>query len=273
MTLSFSSSPLAEDLTPSELPYDCLIISDLHLGSIVCQAKLLEEFLLWAVHQTRELVINGDIFDDLNFKRLSKRHFACLKLIRKHSDRPNFRLVWMRGNHDGPAEIISHIVGVDIHDEYIFRNGQVELLIIHGDQFDNVVHKHAWLTKLGCGIFDLIQKVAPHNTARWIRRTSKKWQRNGPRIQKKATEYARTKGIRNVTCGHTHLPITAQIEDSGVYINSGTWMDKAPCPFVAVKDSRIWLEYWPLQNNQELATKMESTDDANRQPTDSTRIS
>jgi len=42
-------------------------------GSDVCQAKLLEEFLTWAVEHCRELVINGDIFDDLNFKRLTKR--------------------------------------------------------------------------------------------------------------------------------------------------------------------------------------------------------
>src|SRR4051794_23585733 len=66
-----------------DLPYDCLVISDLHLGSEVCQARLLEEFLDWAVNQTRELVINGDIFDDLNFKRLTRRHFACLKVIRR----------------------------------------------------------------------------------------------------------------------------------------------------------------------------------------------
>ena len=28
--------------------YDCIVISDLHLGSDVCQARLLEEFLIWA---------------------------------------------------------------------------------------------------------------------------------------------------------------------------------------------------------------------------------
>src|SRR5262245_43631876 len=38
--------------------YDCLVISDLHLGSDVCQAALLREFLEWAVENTRELVIN-----------------------------------------------------------------------------------------------------------------------------------------------------------------------------------------------------------------------
>ena len=119
--------------------YDCIVISDLHLGSDVCQAKLLEEFLNWAVEHCHELVINGDIFDDLNFKRLTRRHFACLKVIRRNTDRDDIRVVWVRGNHDGPAETISHIVGVDIHDEYVYDNGEIQLLILHGDQFDTFI--------------------------------------------------------------------------------------------------------------------------------------
>ena len=86
---------LNSDRLPSGPHYDCLVISDLHLGSDVCQAKLLEEFLIWAVGHCDQLVINGDIFDDLNFKRLTKRHFACLKVIRRNTDRPDFRLVWV----------------------------------------------------------------------------------------------------------------------------------------------------------------------------------
>src|SRR5580693_5369540 len=110
---------------PSEPEYDCIVISDLHLGSDVCQAKLLEEFLNWAVEHCKQLVINGDVFDDLNFKRLTKRHFACLKIIRRNSDRDDFHLVWVRGNHDGPIDIISHIVGVEILDEYVYDNHQI----------------------------------------------------------------------------------------------------------------------------------------------------
>ena len=133
--------------------YDCIVISDLHLGSDVCQAKLLEEFLIWAVQHCHELVINGDIFDDLNFKRLTKRHFACLKVIRRNSDRDDFRLVWVRGNHDGPADIISHIVGVEILDEYVYDNRQIQLLILHGDQFDTFTTAYPWFTEIACGIF------------------------------------------------------------------------------------------------------------------------
>jgi UDP-2,3-diacylglucosamine pyrophosphatase LpxH len=228
-----------------DLPYDCLVISDLHLGSDVCQARLLEEFLTWAVNRTRVLVINGDIFDDLNFKRLNKRHFNCLRVIRRNSDRDDLRVIWIRGNHDGPAEIVSHIVGVDILDEYAYDNGQVRLLILHGDQFDHFMTKFKLVTEVGCAIFYYIQKWAPHNTARWVRRTTKKWQRNSQLVMRMAVEYAKSKGYRYVTCGHTHLPMVAESE--GVtYLNSGTWTEHPPCPFVSVRGGQIRLEEWPL---------------------------
>jgi UDP-2,3-diacylglucosamine pyrophosphatase LpxH len=225
--------------------YDCIVISDLHLGSDVCQAKLLEEFLEWAAIHSRELVINGDIFDDLNFTRLTKRHFACLRIIRRNSDRDDFRLIWVRGNHDGPADIVSHIVGVEILDEYVYSNGQVRVLILHGDQFDHFMTKHKLLTDVACMAFYGIQKWAPHNTARWVRRVSKKWQRNSPLVQRAAIDYARSKGYRFVTCGHTHLPLVADV-DGIRYINTGTWTDHPPCPFLAVRGSDVTLDGWPL---------------------------
>ena len=229
--------------------YDCLVISDLHLGSDVCQAKLLEEFLDWAVENSRELVINGDIFDDLNFKRLTKRHFACLKIIRRHSDRDDFRLVWVRGNHDGPADIISHIVGVDILDEYVYQNEQVRLLILHGDQFDTFITQYKWLTEISCGIFYYIQKWMPHRAARWIRRITKRWQRNSELIERRASEYAKSKGFSYVTCGHTHLPLSSVV-DGVHYLNSGSWMEAPPCPFVSVRRGDVRLEFWPLPEVQ-----------------------
>jgi UDP-2,3-diacylglucosamine pyrophosphatase LpxH len=231
---------------PSESPrYDCVVISDLHLGSDVCQAKLLEDFLEWASRHARELVINGDVFDDLNFKRLRKSHFACLKAIRRNSDRDDFRVTWVRGNHDGPAEVVGHVVGVEVHEEYVFGNDQVRLLILHGDQFDEFVASYGWSTHLVCAIFYLIQKWAPHRATRWVRQFSKRWQRNSARIQRRAVAYAAGKGFRYVTCGHTHLPLVA--EDDGVcYINSGTWAEHPPCPFVTVQGAEIRLQFWPL---------------------------
>ena len=238
-----SLSPIRPATAPQ---YDCLVISDLHLGSDVCQAKLLEEFLIWAVEHCSQLVINGDIFDDLNFKRLTKRHFACLKVIRRNTDRPDFRLIWVRGNHDGPADIISHVVGVDIQDEYVFDNHRIQLLILHGDQFDTFITSNPLLTSVACGVFYFIQKWMPHRAARFIRRITKQWQRNSERIEQRAVEYARNRGFRFVTCGHTHF---ARLADHGdvLYVNSGTWTDFPPCPYVAVQGDEVRLEYWPAK--------------------------
>jgi UDP-2,3-diacylglucosamine pyrophosphatase LpxH len=232
--------------------YDCLVISDLHLGSDVCQARELETFLTWAVEHTRELVINGDIFDDLNFKRLTKRHFACLKIIRRNTDREDLRVVWVRGNHDGPAETISHIVGVEILDEYIYRSEHMRLLILHGDQFDKVIMNHPVITEIGCGLFYYIQKFAPHNAARWIRRISKKFQRNSEIVARDASAYARAKGFRYVTCGHTHYPLV-QERDDVTYFNTGTWTEHPPCPFLSVQGTEIRLQFWPLPQVEEPA--------------------
>ena len=219
--------------------------------------KLLEEFLVWAVEHYRDELdfvnINGDVFDDLNFKRLTKRHFAWPEgHCRRNSDRDDFRLVWVRGNHDGPIDIISHIVGVEILDEYVYDNGRVRLLILHGDQFDTFTTGYPWLTEIACGIFYYIQKWMPHRAARWIRRISKRWQRNSELIERRAVDYARNHGFRFVTCGHTHLPMVA--EHAGVrYINSGTWTEFAPCPFVAVTGNQVNLEFWPQAQNEENA--------------------
>jgi hypothetical protein len=36
-------------------------------------------------------------------------------------------------------------------------------------------------------------------------------------------------------------------EHDGVrYINSGTWTDYPPCPFVVVEGSEVRLEHWPI---------------------------
>ena len=244
--MSEPSPPTVSAPTKTPEPiYDCLVISDLHLGSDVCQAKFLESFLEWASVNSRELVINGDIFDDLNFKRLTKRHFACLKVIRRNSDRTDFKVVWVRGNHDGPADIVSHIVGVDILDEYVYTNGKVKLLILHGDQFDTFITQYKWLTEVACGLFYFIQKVMPHRAARWIRRISKRWQRNSQLVERRAAEYARNHGFSLVTCGHTHLSLDSTV-DGVRYLNTGTWTEAPPCPVIAIRGADVRLEEWPL---------------------------
>jgi len=60
--------------------FDTVIISDLHLGSDVSQAGAALA-LLQSVHFKR-LILLGDIFADLNFRRLTKEHWKFLGYIR-----------------------------------------------------------------------------------------------------------------------------------------------------------------------------------------------
>jgi hypothetical protein len=110
---------------------------------------------------------------------------------------------------------------------------------------DTIITDYKLLTEFFCGIFYFIQKWMPHRASRWIRRVSKKWQRNSELIERRAREHAKGRGYRAVTCGHTHLPMLTE-SDGVTYVNSGTWTEAPPCPFVSVRGGEIRLETWPL---------------------------
>jgi UDP-2,3-diacylglucosamine pyrophosphatase LpxH len=160
----------------------------------------------------------------------------------------------MRGNHDGPADIISHIVGVDILDEYLFDNGPLKLWILHGDQFDTIVSGYKGLTEFFSALFRGIQMVVPLRWCRWIRRLSKNFQRNSSVVRVRAISESRKRGCNAVTCGHTHHPEDTQ--ESGIrYINTGTWTDQTPCPYLWISGDQMGLNLWPGEEQALLAFK------------------
>ena len=79
--------------------YDTVIISDLHLGSEVSRAKAALRML--KENTFSRLILLGDIFCDLNFRRLKKEHWRFLSYIRKLSNpKRNVEVIWVEGNHD-----------------------------------------------------------------------------------------------------------------------------------------------------------------------------
>ncbi len=212
---------------------DAICISDLHLGSDVCQAKQLEAFLKDIHHakvKTKRLILNGDVFDSWDFRRLQKHHWHVLSWLRKLSD--HVHVIWVAGNHDGPAELISHLLGVDVTNEYILPSGQRHILFLHGHKYDTIIDKHPWLTYFAdCG-YRLLQRIdSSFALARAAKRASKVYLRNSEIIEEKAKERAKKLKCDSVCCGHTHL---AAINPGDVsYYNSGCWTEK-PCTFLTV---------------------------------------
>lgn len=213
---------------------DTLIVSDIHLGSEVSRSKRLLAVL--RSYSYKRLILNGDVFDDLNFKRLSKDDWKVLSFLRKMSNpRRRIDVVWVIGNHDGGvAEILSHLLGVPVHEEYAFTVAERQHLAIHGHQFDKWITKHVVVTAIASAMYLFIQKVDPqHRVSRWVKRSSKKWLRLSDKVGADAVQHAKHRwNACAVFCGHTHQPVVKEI-DGVVYVNSGSWTDK-PSQYVTI---------------------------------------
>src|SRR5262244_1303861 len=143
-----------------DLPvYNTLILSDLHLGAETSHAR--EAMLVLKHSRFRRLILNGDIFADLNFARLKKEHWKFLGAIRKLSNpKRNVEVVWVEGNHDlGLTNVMSHLVGVRVFQEYRWRYRGLTHLAIHGHQFDGFAVNSVPLSNLGTRLYLQLQKL------------------------------------------------------------------------------------------------------------------
>jgi UDP-2,3-diacylglucosamine pyrophosphatase LpxH len=224
-----------ESLNSSITAVDTLIISDVHLGSEVARSKPLLRTLM--SHSFRRLILNGDIFDDLNFKRLGKNDWKVLSHIRKLSHpKRGCEVIWIIGNHDSAAEVLSHFLGVEVVEEYLWEFQGKKYYATHGHQFDRFVTKNVRITHIANACYLIIQKLDTKNQrfSRWVKRTSKKFIGVSNKTAKSAIKLAKKKGADFIFCGHTHRP--AQQSASGItYINSGCWTDK-PATFVTIDE-------------------------------------
>jgi UDP-2,3-diacylglucosamine pyrophosphatase LpxH len=223
---------------------DAIILSDIHLGSGNCQAKNLStlfEGIAEGTAATDRLILNGDVFDSFDFRRLSKSHWRVLSLIRKLSDQ--IEIIWISGNHDGSAEVVSHLLGVTVKDEYVFRSGGRKILVLHGHAFDDFIDAHPVLTWLGDCAYAFLQWLdRTHTIARMAKRGSKTFVRCAGKVRQGATEYARKNGCDVVCCGHTHYADAGAGEDV-LYFNSGCWTE-SPCTYLTVADGVVRLHHY-----------------------------
>ena len=143
----------------SSAVYDTLILSDLHLGSEISRAEQATRML--RENRFRRLILLGDIFSDLNFGRLTKPHWKFLSYIRKLSNpKRGIEVVWVEGNHDrGLSDIMSHLVGVKVYQEYEWEFGGHRHLAIHGHQFDRFAVNNLLLSNVGTLIHLQLQKL------------------------------------------------------------------------------------------------------------------
>src|SRR3954451_42513 len=170
-----------------------LILSDLHLGADTSRAR--EAARVLKRNRFRRLVLLGDIFSDLNFGRLTKDHWKFLGYIRKLSNpKRNIEVVWVEGNHDqGLTNVMSHLVGVKVYQEYFWEFQGRRHLAVHGHQFDRFAVNNVLLSNLGSFLHLQLQKFdrKDRRFSRYVDLLNTRWLRLSAKVAAGAMAQAR----------------------------------------------------------------------------------
>src|SRR5262249_19531126 len=152
----------------------------------------------------RRLILLGDIFCDLNFRRLKKEHWRFLSYVRKLSNpKRHVEVVWVEGNHDrGLTEVMSHLVGIPVSEEYWWTYEGERYLAIHGHQFDRFISRNPVLSALGEWVFLHLQRFDSKGKllSRFLDQQNSRWLRLSSKVSAGARSMAQARGARYVFC-------------------------------------------------------------------------
>jgi len=243
--------------------YDTLILSDLHLGADMSRAR--EAMRVLQQNRYRRLILNGDIFADLNFARLKKEHWKFLGFIRKLSNpKRKVEVVWVEGNHDhGLTQIMSHLVGVRAYHEYSWEYQGLRHIAVHGHQFDSFgVNNVRFNYLIGTLLYLQLQKwdTKSKMLTRFLDRLNTRWLRLSTKVAAGALAHARHHQAARIFCGHTHAALHRH--ENGIdYYNSGSWIDDHP-KYITVGEEGVQIHEYIEQPDDVRAGEGRSEDDS-----------
>jgi len=218
-----------------------IFLSDIHLGTRACQAERLLDFL--RTYESKNLFLIGDIIDFWGMSRSIQWSRAQNTVIQKilRRARHGEKVIFIPGNHDEALRDYNGTTFGDIqlvHEHvHTTANGK-RLLLIHGDEFDQVTRHHRWVAVLGDIGYDLLVRI--NSVMSWWRRFFRRpgyWSLAGyaKRKIKSALQFifdfehsvihaARERGLDGVVCGHIHWAAIRKIDEL-LYVNCGDWVD------------------------------------------------
>ncbi len=213
-----------------------LIISDIHLGSNVSRAEKVISLL--TKYKFKQLILLGDIFDDLDFKHLPNHHWDLISLFRKLSQKT--KVIWVEGNHDrGLAQVMAAMVGIKVYKNYSWTYHNKLLIAIHGHQFDRFLIDNPIISYLASKLYIIIQQLDfdDYRISNFIKRKSKGWLRISKKVANSAILYGRIRGADYIFCGHTHRSAHRKKKDIE-YFNSGCWTQN-PATYITISHGDI----------------------------------
>jgi UDP-2,3-diacylglucosamine pyrophosphatase LpxH len=250
--------PDPRDDREGTLRFRTIWISDVHLGTVGCQAGALLDFLRHT--ESRRLYLVGDIVDGWQLKRRwfwpGPHNDVVQKVLRKA--RKGTEVVYVLGNHDEFGRHFAPVSfgGIEVRSEdvHVTADGR-RLLVTHGDLFDGVVQCARWLAFAGDRAY-----LATLHLNRWLNAIRARlgfpyWSLSQYLKQrvKNAVSYitdfelalaaeARRRGADGVVCGHIHKAEIRPI-DGVLYANCGDWVESLTA-LVEHDDGRLAIVSW-----------------------------
>ena len=223
------------------MPVRSIFISDLHLGSHFCRCEELTAFL--SDHQPENLFLVGDFIDGWALQRQwhwPEIYRPLLQRIAQLADRGT-RVHYTPGNHDDYLrQNMGRRQSVVIRDEFVHTcvdGGR--LLVIHGDQFDDVESRAQWLSRVGANMYEamlfgdrVVGRVSrtvgyvPKPLSHRIKRGVKSVIQRVSGFERRLVAHAKVSDCSVVVCGHLHRPQDRML-GSTRYINLGDWIENS----------------------------------------------
>lgn len=219
-----------------------IFVSDLHLG---CHHSRVDEFVHFLrQHSPEKLFLVGD-FLDARALRLSPQWLpGWNSVFNALADMAaaGTQIFYTPGNHDDfLREHWPDTPDVTVADEFVHTTADGRrVVILHGDQFDEVESRAHWLSLLGSFAYTGLLMVdrgmnhglktlgmKPRRLSRFLKQTTKRIVQRVSGFHQKVFDHARQNRGDVIVCGHIHIPGVRRFEGDRLYINLGDWVENA----------------------------------------------
>lgn len=221
---------------------DIVVLSDIHLGTVGCNALELLQYLNSI--NPKMVILNGDFVDVWNFRKYywPESHMMILRtLLTMMTNGTDIH--YLTGNHDEVLRKVSSLqLGpLFIKDKLILELNGEKVWVFHGDIFDITMKHSKWIAKLGGKGYELLILLnffintisnklgyGKISLSKKIKDSVKKAVRFIEDFEMTAIELAIDQGYDYVICGHIHQPKIRGYENSKgsvIYMNSGDWVE------------------------------------------------
>jgi len=249
--------PHRSETIDSGAPVRSIFISDLHLGSKFCRCEEVLEFLRG--HTPDHLFLVGDFIDSWALQRhwhWPEIYTLLLQRVVELSQHGT-QVRYTPGNHDDYLrQNFGSRQAVVIHDQFIHTcvDG-TRMVVLHGDQFDDVETQAQWLSRVGSKIYDGMlfgdriigqtlrtMGLAPKPLSHRVKRLTKKVIQRISGFERRLVVHAKENDCHGIICGHLHRPQDRML-GSIRYINLGDWIENASA-LIEHSDGRLELLHW-----------------------------